>query len=91
MTRSIFSHTIRSILGFVIILSLFPTSSYAYLKIDPPPDVDKTGANATCWLATAANMLAGAGYGEISSGSSDLQTRADYIYGELVTQFGTST
>ncbi len=64
-----------------------------YLKIDPPPDVDKkahhnptTGIN-TCWLATASNMLAGAGYG---SGAT-VQQRADEIYGEMVKNYGTGS
>lgn len=61
-----------------------------YMKMDPPPDVDKsahghTGTD-TCWLATAANMLAGAGYGI----GSTVQARADNIYNQLVAHFGTS-
>ena len=42
----------------------------------PPPDVDNT-----CWMTTAANMLAGAGYGN----GTTLQTRAVDIYNDLVT------
>ena len=63
-----------------------------YMKMNPPPDADKaflTGNN-SCWLATAANMLAGAGYGT----GNTVQERADEIYGELVANppsgFGTA-
>jgi len=58
-----------------------------YCKIYEPPDVEKAGgpgSDLTCWLATAANMLAGAGYGEGSS----VQARAEEIYAELKTEFG---
>jgi hypothetical protein len=50
-----------------------------------PPDANKvtTGADLSCWLATAANMLAGAGYG--SAGSEQL--RAEEIYDQLRVQF----
>ena len=36
-----------------------------YLKMNPPPDADKPNPanDLSCWLATASNMLAGAGYG----------------------------
>ena len=54
-----------------------------YLKIAPPPDVDKDGVTSpdnSCWLATASNMLAGAGYGT----GTNLQARADDIYADLV-------
>jgi hypothetical protein len=71
------------------VLLCLPAAAHAdWLKMDPPPDVDKDQPNLTCWLATAANMLAGADYGH-SGGSPDLQARADYIYGQLVEHFGT--
>lgn len=58
-------------------------------KMDQPPDVDKSAHGhsglSTCWQATAANMLAGAGYGH----GSTVQGRADDIYNELVAHFGT--
>jgi len=55
---------------------------------DPPgrplPDVEKEGYDLTCWLATAANMLAAAGYGE----GADCQERAEDIYdNDLVPYF----
>lgn len=60
-------------------------ASAQYLKLDPPPDADKPtpGSDASCWLATAANMLAGAGYGN----GANVQTRADEIYDQLKTHF----
>jgi len=81
---------------FISTLLVFCTSCF-YMKMDPPPDVDK-GAPAptapcnpgeaivdnSCWLATASNMLAGAGYG---SGSS-AQDRAEEIYDEMVANYG---
>ena len=63
-----------------------------WMKMDPPPDVDKSGAacNAngdpdnSCWMAAASNMLAGAGYG----GGGNLQARADNIYANMVAHYG---
>ncbi len=58
-----------------------------YRKMDPLADADKPGGIGTdnsCYLATAANMLAGAGYGD----GATLQARAQDIYGDLTTQFG---
>ena len=63
-------------------------SGCVYMKMNPPPDADKafqTGNN-SCYLATAANMLAGAGYGD----GTTVQARADDIYGDLTGQFGTA-
>jgi len=66
---------------------LLGNTSQAYLKIDDPPDVDKPDRNGdglwpdagdnSCWLASAANMLAGAGYGDAAT-----------IYGTLTDHFG---
>jgi hypothetical protein len=79
--------------GFVIILAIvflsFPVWSPAqYIKDPPPPDVNKADhgavATPTCWLATAANMLAHAGYGDAGS----VQDNADQIYMQLVAEFG---
>lgn len=62
-----------------------------WLKMDPPPDVDKAAhgdtGTPTCWLATAANMLAGAGYGN----GKTVQERADDIYNDLVAHYGTGS
>jgi len=73
----------------VLCLSLVSSSALAvYMKMDPPPDADKAflSGNNSCWLATAANMLAGAGYGNGRSA----QERADDIYGDLTANFGTA-
>lgn len=81
---------ISLLLSFVLISTLCSTRAFGvYKKINPPPDVDKsahghTGTN-TCWLATAANMLAGAGYGT----GSTVQARADNIYTQLTAHYGT--
>ena len=59
---------ITLLLSLFLISTLYPTIVFGiYKKITPPPDVDKIahyGSNSpqTCWLATAANRLAGAGY-----------------------------
>jgi hypothetical protein len=59
-----------------------------YMKMNPPPDINKvdyghnTEDTKTCWLATAANMLAGAGYGN----GNTVQKRADDIYKQLVAE-----
>lgn len=58
-----------------------------YMKMDPPPDVDKVGGGGvdnSCWMATASNMLAGAGYGN----GTTVQERADDIYADMVANYG---
>lgn len=73
--------------GLVIGLIVLVTSC-VYMKMNPPPDADKAflAGNNSCYLATAANMLAGAGYGT----GTTVQARADNIYGDLTAQFGTA-
>jgi len=69
---------------------ILPAGAWAdWQLMEDPPDVDKSQPNMTCWLATAANMLAGVGYGQ-SCGSTDLQVCADFIYQQLISHFGTS-
>lgn len=81
-----------SIFSLVLMFSLlvFAPSCF-YMKMRPPSDVDKSAhghvGTATCWQATAANMLAGAGYGD----GTTLQARADDIYTEMVAHFGTGS
>ncbi|WP_031433015.1 hypothetical protein [Methylomarinum vadi] len=72
----------------VLALIGFLTSSCTYMKMNPPPDTDKAflAGNNTCYLATAANMLAGAGYGT----GGTVQARADNIYANLTDHFGTA-
>ena len=68
--------------GTLAIVILFvPAVALAdWLRLDPPPDVDKPELDLSCWLATAANMLAGAGYGVGGS----VQERAEHIYGQFL-------
>jgi len=89
-----FTNVFRLLL--ISMLLVFCTSCI-YMKMDPPPDVDK-GAPAptvpcipgepivdnSCWMATASNMLVGAGYGT----GTDVQDRAEEIYDEMVANFG---
>jgi hypothetical protein len=87
------------ILSGIILISavLLLFTSCKYMKMDPPPDVEKGPPVPTvpcepgddindnsCWLATASNMLAGAGYGT----GNTVQARAEEIYGEMVANFG---
>ncbi|MCJ7576711.1 MAG: hypothetical protein MUO80_08610 [Dehalococcoidia bacterium] len=79
------------LVGVVLaILALPALASADWRKMDPPPDVDKSAhghtGTMTCWQATAANMLAGAGYGD----GTTVQQRADDIYNELVAHYGTA-
>ena len=52
-----------------------------WMKVADPPDVDKDepGEFYDCWLVTAANMLAAAGYGTKST----VQARAEEIFEQL--------
>ncbi len=83
----------RALAALVATLLLVGVLSCTYMKMKPPPDVDKyltpdcdpdPDLDNSCWMATASNMLAGAGYGTGSS----VQARADEIYGEMVTEYG---
>lgn len=70
----------------VVIVSVLMLTSCMFMKLSPPPDADKTPdeVNNSCYLATASNMLAIAGYGN----GTTVQARTDDIYGDMVTQFG---
>ena len=66
---------------------IFSIAENIYMKMDPPSDVDKPGVanppitnDNSCWMATAANMLAAAGYGNGTS----LQARANDIFNDLI-------
>ncbi len=66
-------------------------SDYTYTKMSSPPDVDKyfhghSGSN-SCWMATAANMLAAAGYGT----GATVQARADAIYLQMIGNWSIQT
>ncbi len=73
----------------LLTLTLLLCTSCGYMKMNPPADADKAtpqpaGGDNSCYLATAANMLAGAGYGN----GTTLQARAGGIYGNLTAHFG---
>ena len=77
--------------GILILVCLLSVCAVAdWQKMADPPDVDKNAhshkGSPTCWLATAANLLAGAGYGN----GPTVQIRADAIYNQLVTHYGTT-
>lgn len=91
------NHTLQSLmrvfrfLAIVFVMALCLGSSCIYMKMNPPADVDKgppppppPAYDNSCWMATASNMLAGAGYGT----GSTVQDRAAEIYGEMVAQYG---
>ncbi len=69
-----------------VLAAVYPNGAYAWLKA-PINDVDKPGVppgppnpnDMSCWLATAANMLSSAGWGD-----------AVAIYGTLLNQFGSN-
>lgn len=66
----------------VVVILFLPGFAFAqYLKIDPPPDVNKDTPDEAiaCWLITAANMLAGAGYGT----GATVQARSEAIFEQL--------
>ncbi len=75
------------IVGTLVLVGLFifqPRLSLAdWQKMDTVPDVDKSAHDHededSCWMASAANMLAAAGYGD----GSTVQARADDIYKEM--------
>lgn len=66
-----------------VLLMMSAVSLGDYLKMGPPPDVDKAdhlhGAKPTCWVAAGSNLLAAAGYGD----GNNVQERADDIYDEI--------
>lgn len=71
-------------LSVFLVLLLMPQSAQAdWLKTNNPPDVDKAEQNdigkPTCFIASASNMLAGAGYGD----GNTVQERADDIYYDM--------
>ncbi|MBS3771660.1 MAG: hypothetical protein V5A59_09375 [Bacteroidales bacterium] len=70
------------------LVMVFLLTSCIFMKMNPPADADKAflPGNNTCYLATAANMLAAAGYGD----GATLQARSEDIYGDLTGQFGTA-
>lgn len=73
-------HTLLSAgLCLVLLVQVAAAQTQVY---KPVPDVDKPGVpnDYTCWLACAANLLGGAGWGNLG----DPQANADQIYNTLV-------
>lgn len=78
---------IAIIIALIAAIFVYFFAQKIYMKMDPPADVDKDGVthpDNSCWMATAANMLAAAGYGD----GDTLQARANDIYNDLVTWTG---
>jgi hypothetical protein len=82
---------IRNQAGIVLVTILFIvlasscTPSIPFMMMNPPPDSDKplpvpAGDN-SCWMHTASNMLAAAGYGN----GTTVQARADDIFADMAT------
>jgi len=74
----------------VAFLAVLTSGCAPFMKMNPPADSDKplpvpTG-DGSCWLHTAANMLAGAGYGT----GTTVQTRADDIFADMNANYGTA-
>ncbi len=84
--REIWAKGLHFVLMSMVALSF---TACTYMKMSPPPDTDKTflNNNNSCYLATAANMLAGAGYGD----GTTVQQRAEDIYSDLTGHFGTAS
>jgi len=81
------------ILVFLIcaVLIFVAVSCRPYQKMNPAADVDKgppvpapPNVDNSCWMATAANMLACVGYGN----GNTVQQRADDIYADMVANYG---
>jgi hypothetical protein len=72
--------------------TIVPTAapSGPFMAMDPPPDSDKPlpvpAGDQSCWMHNAANMLAGAGYGN----GTTVQARSDDIFANMNTQYGTA-
>ena len=64
--------------------------NYTWKAIPSPPDVDKFTHghpnSKSCWIATASNMLAGAGYGT----GATAQAKADNIYTQMTAHYDIS-
>jgi hypothetical protein len=88
MIDQVILQIIAVIIAVIAAILAYLLAQKIYMKMDPPADVDKDGVanppivnDNSCWMATAANMLAGAGYGN----GNTLQARANDIYDDLVT------
>jgi hypothetical protein len=70
---------------FLLILALL-LHGCVYMKMNPAPDSDKpvVAGDYSCWMHTASNMLAGAGYGN----GTTVQARADDIFAQMDAHYG---
>jgi hypothetical protein len=77
----------RNIL-LTFLLTISGCTCPSYMKMNPPPDSDKPlpvpAGDFSCWMHTASNMLAGAGYGT----GTTVQARADAIFAQMKTHYG---
>ncbi len=89
MKRTIYSLWTRNVL-LVVFLAVLTSGCFPYMKMNPAADSDKPlpvpSNDLSCWLHTASNMLAGAGYGT----GTTVQARADNIFADMNANFGTA-
>lgn len=85
--------SILTVLSLLLVCSIMLFAQQPpYQKIYPAPDTNKAGVplatpaptDLSCWQATAANMLAGAGYGN----GATVQARAADIYAQMTAHYG---
>lgn len=89
--RTTAKYRIIHVLLFICATLILLGASCPYQKMKPAPDADKgppvpapPNVDNSCWMATAANMLAGAGYGD----GSTVQQRTEDIYADMVAHYG---
>ncbi len=74
----------------VVVAVVLISGCITYMKMNPPADSDKPLpvplGDGSCWLHTASNILAGAGYGT----GNTVQARADDIWADMNAQYGTA-
>ncbi len=86
------NHPVQIFVFMICVVLIFITTSCScqYQKMNPAPDIDKgppvpppPALDNSCWMATAANILAGVGYGD----GNTVQQRADDIYADMVANY----
>lgn len=81
------THPFRIIVSLLCVVLISIAATCWYQKMRPAADVDKgppaPAVDNSCWMATAANILAGAGYGN----GNTVHQRADDIYADMVANF----
>jgi len=80
----------RTAVLLLLVWLIFISAKCPWMKMNPAPDVDKgppapapPAVDNSCWMATASNMLAGAGYGN----GTTVQQRAADIYADMVANY----